>query len=45
MNLILMKKLFNIAATLNKTVFVEVMKLHLKSTVTIEEVLYAVECL
>ena len=40
----LIKKLFNITATFNKTVFVKVMKLHLKSAVIIKKVLYAVKC-
>ena len=40
----LMKKLFNIAATFNKMMFIEVMKLCLKSAVIIKEVLYAAEC-
>ena len=44
MNLMLMKKFFNIVAIFNKTVSVKVMKLHLKSAITIKEVLYAVEC-
>ena len=45
MNSMLMKKLFNITATFNKVVFVEMMKLHLKSTAVIKEILYAAECL
>ena len=44
MNLMLMKKLFNIATTFNETVFVKIMKLYLKSVVIIKEVLYIAEC-
>ena len=43
MNLMLIKKFFNIAATLNKTMFIKMMKLCLKSVIIIKEVLYAVE--
>ena len=43
-NLMLMKKLFNIAATFNKTVFVKAVKLHLKLAAVIKGVLYAIEC-
>ena len=44
MNLMLMKKFFNIAVILNKIMFIKVMKLCLKSTVMIKKVLYAAEC-
>ena len=44
MNLMLMKKLFNIAVIFNETVFIEAVKLHLKSVVIIKEILYAAEC-
>ena len=40
----LMKKFFNITATLNKIMFIKVMKLHSQSTVIIKKILYAVEC-
>ena len=43
-NLILMKKFFNIATTLNKIMFIKIMKLCLQSAAVIKEVLYAVEC-
>ena len=45
MNLMLMKKLFNIITIFNKTVFVKAVKLHLKLIAAIEKVLYVVECL
>ena len=44
MNLILMKKFFNIIIIFNEAMSVEIMKLYLKSTVMIKKVLYAAEC-
>ena len=44
MNLILMKKFFNIIAIFNEMMFVKVMKLYLKSIIMIKKVLYAAEC-
>ena len=44
MNLMLMKKFFNIAAIFNKIMFIEVMRLHSESAIMIEEVLYVAEC-
>ena len=43
-NSMLIKKFFNIAATFNEMMFVNIMKLCLKSTVIIKRVLYAAEC-
>ena len=44
MNLMLMKFFFNIIITLNKTMFIKIVKLHLKSATIIKKVLYAVKC-
>ena len=44
MNLMLIKKFFNIIATLNEIMFIKVIKLCLKSAAVIKEVLYAAEC-
>ena len=43
-NLMLMKKFFNITAIFNETMFIKIMKLHLKSATIIKKVLYAAEC-
>ena len=43
-NLMLMKKLFNIIAIFNEMMFIKIMKLHLKSTIMIKKILYIVEC-
>ena len=42
-NLMLMKKFFNIIAILNKIMFIKIMKLHLQSIAIIEKVLYIAE--
>ena len=44
MNLMLMKKLFNIIIIFNKAMFIKMMKLHLKLTAVIKKILYAAEC-
>ena len=43
-NLMLMKKFFNIIIIFNKMMFIKMMKLCLKSAVMIKEVLYTAEC-
>ena len=43
MNLMLIKKFFNIITIFNKMMFIEVMKLCLKLIIIIKEILYAAE--
>ena len=45
MNLILMKKIFNIVIIFNKIMFINVIKLCLKLIIIIEKILYVIECL
>ena len=44
MNLMLMKKLFNIIIIFNEMMFVEMMKLCLQLTMMIKEILYVIKC-
>ena len=44
MNLMLLKKFFNIIIIFNKTVFIKMIKLCLKSTAMIKRVLYVIKC-